>query len=162
MPFGLKGAPATFQRMMDQLLGGLPFASAYSDDVVVFSQTWEDHLNHLRTVLTRLTEAGLTVKLGKCSFARKDVLFLGHLVGQGRISPQESKIMAIKNFRQPRTKKDLRAFLGLARYYRRFVPNFSTTTACLSDLTAKKLPDVLMWDRGHSTTSRVSWLRGLH
>ena len=77
---------------MDQLLGGLPFASAYIDDVVVFSQTWEDHLNHLRTVLTRLTEAGLTVKLGKCSFARKDVLFLGHLVSQGRITaPKRAK-----------------------------------------------------------------------
>ena len=76
-------------------------------------------------------------------------MFLGHLVGQGRISPQESKIMAIKNFWQPRTKKDLRAFLGLAGYYRRFVPDFSTTTACLSDLTAKKLPDVLMWEDQH-------------
>ena len=149
MPFGLKGAPAAFQRTMDQLLGGLPFASAYIDDVVVFSQTWKDHLNHLRIVLTKLTEAGLTVKLGKCSFAKKNVSFLGHLVGQGRISPQESKTMAIKNFQKPRTKKDLRAFLGLAGYYRRFVPDFSATTACLSDLTAKKLPDILKWEDQH-------------
>ena len=86
MPFGLQGAPATFQRMMDRLLDGLGgFTGAYLDDLVVFSQSWEEHLHHLDSVLTRLREAGLTAKPKKCQFGMAQCAYLGHVVGGGRV-----------------------------------------------------------------------------
>ena len=88
MPFGLQGAPATFQRMMDQFLRGLEeSASAYIDDVVVHSVTWDDHLVALKAVLGVLKEAGLTVKPAKCHFAMKECCYLGHVVGNGQVRP---------------------------------------------------------------------------
>lgn len=83
MPFGLKNAPAVFQRLMDGILGGLDFAAAYIDDVVVASKTWEEHLQHLRTVMDRITASGLKVKRTKCVFGGAEVQFLGHRIGRG-------------------------------------------------------------------------------
>ena len=84
MPFGLCGAPATFQRMMDQIIKGLyKFTNAYLDDLIIFSTSWEDHLIHLRTVLSRLQELGLTTKPSKCQFAMTECTYLGHVVGTG-------------------------------------------------------------------------------
>ena len=146
MPFGLKGAPATFQRAMDNLLRPYTFADAYIDDIVDFSDDWEQHLAE---VLHCLKAAGFTAKLVKCSFAKRRVDFLGHVVGGGTVKPQAGKIQAIQDFRRPKTKKDIRAFLGLAGYYRKFIPNFSHLTASLSDLNRKGIPNLIPWTDKH-------------
>ena len=100
MPFGLHGAPATFQRMMDVLLSGAgEYSAAYLDDLVVFSNSWPEHLEHLCVVLQRLREAGLTEKPTKCQIAMNQCVYLRHKVGN---EPETSKIKAVSDFPQPR------------------------------------------------------------
>ena len=145
MPFGLHNAPATFQRMMDHVLQGCEsFAGAYLDDVI-FSLSWEEHLKHLAEVLSRLHEAGLTVKPQKCQFAQQEVHYQGHIIGRGKVRPDPAKIASVKDCPKPQTKKDVRAFLGLTGYYRRFVPSYSTIAALLTDLTKKGRPEKGNW-----------------
>ena len=146
MPFGLKGAPSTFQRLMDSVLAPCHgFASSYIDDIMVYSNSWSDHLKHLDAVLQCLAKAGLTAKPGKCFIATTSCDYLGHTVGGGRVALQEAKVQAIANFPRPTTKKQIRAFLGLAGYYRRFVPQFADKAAALSDCTKKDHPDKIQW-----------------
>ncbi|XP_071321134.1 uncharacterized protein [Trachinotus anak] len=150
MPFGLHGAPATFQRLMDQVLAGAEaFAAAYLDDIVVYSMTWEDHLQHLREILQRLHQAGLTAQPKKCSIAQTEAKYLGYLLGHGEIRPQQDKVQAVKNCPRPCTKTQLKSFLGLAGWYRRFVPHFATRAASLTDLTRKSSPNQLPWEERH-------------
>ena len=147
MPFGLHGAPATFQRMMDRLLWDVgDYAAAYLDDVVIHSTTWEEHLEHVRNILQKLREAGLTVKPTKCQFARSRCAYLGHIVGGGEIRPDERKIQCVKGFATPTHKRQVRAFLGLTGYYRKFIPNYATLAAPLTDLTRKACPNRVAWD----------------
>ena len=111
----------------------------------MFSKTWNDHLLHLETVLTKLQDAQLTLQLAKCVFAAPSCDFLGHHVAEG-ISPQKAKTASIENFQQPKTKKDVRSFLGLVSYYRRYIPNFSAISSPLSDLTKNRCrPDIIEW-----------------
>ena len=146
MPFGLMGAPATFQRVMDQLLTGLQdFTSAYLDDLIVFSSTWEEHLRHLALVLNKLQGAGLTAKPGKCQFGMTRCSYLGHVVGGGEVQMERDKVEAVKAMPVPRTKKDIRIFLGLTGYYRRFIPNYASIAAPLTDLTRKLQPNLVQW-----------------
>nr|XP_055071458.1 uncharacterized protein LOC129451930 [Misgurnus anguillicaudatus] len=134
MSFGLRNAPATFQRLMNRVVFGLEGCAVYLDDVIVFSDTWEQHLVRLRALLTRLAEAHLTVNLAKCEFAKATVRYLGKEVGQGEVRPIQAKIVAIQNFPPPSNKKELMRFLGMVGYYRGFCPNFSTVVAPLTDL----------------------------
>ena len=122
MPFGLCGAPATFQRLMDQVIRGLPFARAYLDDLVVFSLSWDEHVPHLRTVFNRIQAAGLTIKAQKCQFAVEECTYLGHTIGLGCTQPESSKVEIIEHYPIPKTKRAVRKYLGLTGYYRRFVP----------------------------------------
>ena len=146
MPFGLQGAPATFQRMVDKLLNGLnEFASAYIDDVIVFSKTWNDHLQHLEAILGKLQEAGLTVKQKKCQLGMSECGYLGHVIGSGKVCPESAKIEAVRNFEQPTTKTRVRSFLGLTGYYRKFIPDYATVAAPLTDLTRKTKPNQVEW-----------------
>ncbi|XP_078581557.1 uncharacterized protein LOC144864980 [Branchiostoma floridae x Branchiostoma japonicum] len=146
MPFGLHGAAATFQRLMDRVLRGTEeFADGYIDDLDVFSEGWKDHLSHLREVLTRLREAGLTAKPKKCHIAMTRMPLLGHVVGGGQIRPDEEKVRAVKEFPRPETKSDVRTFLGLTGYYRRFVPGYATIATPLTDLTKKRQPQAVLW-----------------
>ncbi|XP_041945156.1 uncharacterized protein LOC121707019 [Alosa sapidissima] len=146
MPFGLQGAPATFQRLMDCVLEGTEsFAAAYLDDIVIYSTSWTDHLRHLSDVLQRIQRAGLTVHPKKCDFAKAEVRYLGHVLGRGLIRPQTDKVQAIRDCPQPQTKKEVRSFLGLAGWYRRFVPDFASRAAPLSDLTRKSGSGQLQW-----------------
>ena len=111
MPFGLNGAPASFQRMMDRVVDDLQdFAAAYLDDLIIYSNTWEDHLKHVRVILQRLREAGLTVKPTKCQFGMERCVYLGHVVGGGTVQPEASKVETVKQFAVPETKKQVRAF----------------------------------------------------
>ncbi len=148
LPFGLHGAPATFQRMMDILLRPhQEYAAAYIDDVVIHSETWEDHLERLRRVLGELRRAGLTANPRKCHLALPETRYLGYLVGRGLVRPQEDKVAAIHEASRPVTKKQVRAFLGLAGYYRCFIPNFSSLATPLTDLTKKGRPETVKWGK---------------
>ncbi len=106
MPFGLKNAPATFQRLMNQVVHGLEGCSVYLDDLVVYSDTWLSHLQRVRALFERLAEAQLTVNLAKCEFARATVTYLGRVVGQGKVFPVQAKVLAVSEFPQLTTKKD--------------------------------------------------------
>lgn len=147
MPFGLQGAPATFQRMVDHLLDGLgDFAGAYLDDIIIFSTSWKEHMDHLSAVLERIVNAGLTVKRKKCQFAMAECVYLGHRVGSGKVRPEDLKIKAIQDFDIPITKRQVRSFLGLAGYYRKFIPHYSSLAAPLTDLTRKVAPNEVVWN----------------
>lgn len=138
MPFGLQGAPASFQRLMDKVITGLTFASCYLDDLIIYSYSWTHHLQHVHEVLSRLAEAGLTANVKKCRFGMSSCVYLGHVVGGGSVRPEPSKVLAVANFPRPTSIKIVRAFLGLAGYYRRFIPNYASIAAPLSDLTRKQ------------------------
>ena len=115
---------------MDNLLADCHgFAAAYLDDIVVQSQSWRDHLGHLQRIFTILQEAGLTIKVKKCQFGMAECAYLGHIVGKEKIKSEIAKIEAVQGFKQPVTKKDMRAFLGLVGYYRRFIPDFASKSA---------------------------------
>ena len=146
MPFGLCRAPATFQRMMDQVIRGMhKFSSAYLDDLIIFSTTWEDHLTHLRAVLSRLQELGLTTKPSKCQFGMTECTYLGHVVGNGVVKPEEGKLRTIDQFPQPKTKKQIKSFLELSGYYRRFIHNYATIAVPLTNMTRKTEPEKVIW-----------------
>ena len=146
MPFGLSGAPATFQRMMDEVLRGLnSFVGVYLDDIVIHSGTWEEHIAQLEEVFTRLKGANLTIKLKKCVFASDNCTYLGYKIGQGGVRPEEGKIKAVNEMSRPQTKKQIRTFLGMTGYYRRFVRDYATITAPLTELIKKNLPEKIEW-----------------
>ncbi|KAL4001114.1 caldesmon [Sarotherodon galilaeus] len=146
LPFGLHGAPATFQRLMDIILDGcFKFAAAYLDDVVIYSESWEEHLQHLKVVMAKIQKAGLTLNVSKCAWAQEEVKYLGYIVGHGQIKPQVEKVKAIQTIPRPKTKKQVRSFLGLVGWFRRFIPHFSTLAAPLTDLTRKHTSKV-MWN----------------
>ncbi len=134
MPFGLRNAPATFQRLMNKVVRGLEGCAVYLDYVVVFSDTWDEHLERVRALFDRLLWARLTINLAKCEFAKATVTYLGKVVGQGEVRTIQEKVKAIQDFPVPNTKKELLSFLGMAGYYREFCPNFASVSAPLTDL----------------------------
>ena len=147
MPFGLKNAGAIFTRMMRSLLEPLLRSDVHNfiDDILIASETWDEHVTSLKAVLDRLKEVNLTVKPSKCFLGFSELSFLGHQIGKGKVCPEEDKIGKIAAAVLPTTKKELRAFLGLAGYYRKFVPNFAEVSAPLTDMTKKGQPDKLKW-----------------
>jgi len=139
MPFGLSNAPATYQRLMDKVLGfGLnKFCCVYLDDVLVFSETFEQHLNHVYRCICALRDAGLLLKAKKCSFFMRLCEYLGHLVGNGEIRMTMEKVRRILEFPIPTNVQAVQSFLGVTGYYRKFIPNFGPRVAILHDLTKK-------------------------
>lgn len=151
MPFGLCNAGATFQRLMDVVMSGLHLdvCLVYLDDIIVFSKTVEEHLERLVRVLGRLRSAGLKLKPEKCSLMRKSVTFLGHVVSGAGIATDPEKIKAVAEWPTPTSVKEVRSFLGLAGYYKRFVKGFANIAAPLHSLTKKDQP--FMWtDKTHA------------
>ena len=144
MPFGLCGAPAPFQRLMEILLAGLTWESClvYLDDIIVFSRTFEEHLGRLDSVLSRIRNGGLKLKVKKCTFCAPQVKYLGHVVSKEGLRPDEDKVSAVLKFPVPQDLTQLRSFLGLIGYYRRFIQDFSTHAEPLYRLSKKNIPFV--------------------
>ena len=136
MPFGLCNAPATFERMMDNLLRHLKWTMClcYLDDIIVFSQTFENHLQRLKTVLKCIQEAGLVLNNRKCVFGVRQITILGHVVSEAVIKPDPEKVKAVEKFPVPKNIHDVRSFLGLCSYYRRFIKNFCDRAQPLQEL----------------------------
>ena len=146
LPFGVHGAPATFQRMMDQVLRPhRGYAAAYLDDVIVHSPDWTSHVGHLRAVLGSLRQAGLTANPKKCHLGLEEAQYLGYTIGRGSVKPQLRKVEAIATWPKPATKKQVKTFLGLVGYYQCFIPHFATIAGPLHDMTKNSHPHHVLW-----------------
>ena len=131
MPFGLKNSAQAFQRLMDSVLRGLTFLFVYLDDILVASPNMSAHLSHVRQLLRRLDDAGLSINRDKCVFGATSVTFLGHSVSAKGIRPLASKVTAIQAMAKPLTKVELQRFLGCVNFYHRFLPSIASTLAPL-------------------------------
>ncbi len=142
LPFGLSNSPAAFQRMMDSVLGSLKFHGAlvYIDDILIYSASVKEHFVLLEQVFERLVKANLKVKESKCKFWMKTVRYLGHLVSPEGISPAPELTQSISTFPYPKKLKELRSFLGLTSYYRKFIPGYAKITEPLRALLRKDAP----------------------
>ena len=139
MPFGMKNAPATFQRMVNKLVRDIDGCEGYIDDVVIFSDNWSDHIRQIKRFFQIMLEAKLTINLMKSEFGKATVKYLGHIVGQGQVRPLDAKIQTIVKYPIPTSRKELARFLGMAGYYRNFCLNFSEIAAPLTNLLSKKV-----------------------
>jgi len=141
MPFGLTNAPSTFMRLMHHVLRPYlgKFVVVYFDDKLIYSMSREDHLQHLRDVLSTLRKQSLFANMEKCVFGMDYVIFLGFKISKHGVHVDQEKVMAIKDWPTPRNVSELRSFHGLASFYRRFVPNFSTVAAPLNELVKKEV-----------------------
>ena len=137
VPFGLAQVPAHFQKLINEVLTDCNFAMGYLDDIIIFSKTEEEHLEHLETIFNRLREAGLKLKLQKCSFFKKHIQYLGHLIWDEGIQPLPEKLESIAKMPIPKNAKQVKQFLGLVGYYKKFVPRFADISRILTKLTRK-------------------------
>eukprot|EP00795_Rhopilema_esculentum_P017777 gene17777-biopygen6616 len=138
MPFGLRNAARTFQRFIDEVLRGLDFVYAYIDDLLIASSSESEHLQHLELLFTRLSEYGVVLNPSKCIFGSTSLDFLGHHISPEGISPLPTKVQAITDFPPPQSTRQLRAFLGLVNFYRRFIPQCADILQPLTDLLSRQ------------------------
>ena len=139
LPFGLTNAPATFQSCMNHIFQKQlrKFLLLFFDDLLIYSKSWVEHLQHIEEVLSILESESLFIKASKCEFGLEEILYLGHKFSAKGVSMDEEKVKAIREWPKPKTLTQLRGFLGLCSYYRRFVKNFSKLASPLTDLTKK-------------------------
>lgn len=139
MPFGLRNAPACFQRMMNTVLSGLQGIKCfvYLDDIVIYGQDLDEHNMKLIQILEQLNRVNLKIQLDKSEFLRKEVNYLGHVITENGVLPDENKIEAIKRFKPPTCVKEIKSFLGMIGYYRKFIENFSITANPINKLLKK-------------------------
>ena len=146
MPFGVKNAPACFQELMQRVLADhRQFSTAYMDDVVIFSASWEDQMHHIDLILQTLGTAGLTANPSKCRWGGRSIEFLGHQIGAGSMTVPEHRVAALAKYSRPTTKRGLRAFLGSISFYRRYLKYLASQTALLTPLMAKQAPQWVEW-----------------
>lgn len=140
LPFGLKTAPATFQRAIDNVLRGLQdiHCMVYLDDIIIFSASLDEHLTKLKTVFDRLRKTNLKVQLDKSEFLRKEVLYLGHKITKDGLKPNDDKIKTILDYPLPKTTTEIKSFLGLIGYYRKFIKDFAKMTQPLTNCLKKR------------------------
>lgn len=136
MTFGLRNAGQTFQRFIDEVVRGLDFCYPYVDDILVFSQSLEEHIQHLRLLFQRLRDYGVVINPAKCVLAAKEVKFLGYVIGKDGSRPPPERIEALQSFPLPKTVEGLRRFLGMVNFYRRFIPGAAELQAPLIDVLA--------------------------
>ena len=146
LPFGVRNAPAIFQALMTKLFSSCKkFCSPYMDDLVIYSDTWEEHIVHVKEVLAKLKGAGLTANPAKCVWGAQTMEFLGHQVGNGFMTIPAKRAEALTNYTRPTTKKGLRSFLGAISFYRRYVEKLASQIAVLSPSTSKLAPSKVLW-----------------
>lgn len=145
LPFGLVNSGATYNKLMRILLKGTENTESFVDDCLVHNQGWNEHLRTVEELLKRLTKAGMTVKPAKCYFGYATLEFVGHIVGSGWIRTMEDKIQKVKEAVAPTTQKQLKSLLGLAGYYRNFIPHYSDIVLPLTNLTAQRSGSKLSW-----------------
>ncbi len=146
MPFGLANSPSVFQAFMNDIFRDMldRWVIVYIDDILIYSNTPEEHVSHVRSVLKRLLQHQLYVKAEKCEFHRTNTSFLGYIISQDGVSMDEKKVQAVLDWPQPQTVKELQRFLGFANFYRRFIRNFSSVASPLTAMT-KRSASRLMW-----------------
>ena len=137
MPFGLCGASSTFQRLMNTVMRGLPYVTTYQDDVLIHSPSEETHKKHQHEALQRLRQAGLTLRGSKCQIGIEQVVYLGHVFSAEGMTPDNSKVQAVQEWPRPRDATEVRQFIGLASYYRRYIQHFADIARPLHRLTQK-------------------------
>ena len=143
VPFGLAQVPAYFQQLISMVLQGCSdFAMAYLDDIIIFSKNEEEHLKHIEIIFQKLKEAGLKLKESKCDFFKREIHYLGHFISDKEIYPLPEKLDTIHNMPKPRNPKEIKQFLGLCGYYRKFVPQFADILRPLAKLTGHNV----RWD----------------
>jgi hypothetical protein len=150
MPFGLTGAPGTFQKAMNHTLAPLlrKCALVFFDDILIYSASLEDHISHLQQVFQLLAKDEWKVKLSKCKFAKQQVSYLGHVINSSGVSTDPVKIQAISAWPLPTNIKELRSFLGLAGYYRKFIRHFGVISQPLNTLLKKGA--LFIWTNEHT------------
>lgn len=136
MPFGLSGAPATYQRLMQDILGELhmKICCIFIDDIIIFSSSFEEHISNLKLVFDKIREANLKVSPTKCSFFKTKVKYVGHIISENGVETDPEKIDKIVNWPTPSTAEEVRKFIGFAGYYRRFIHHFSQISKPLTEL----------------------------
>ena len=138
MPFGMKNSSATFQRQINMIITGLDNCKAYIDNAIIYSEEWDQQIKTIREFFDRQSKAKLTINLAKSEFCHAILTFLGHVVGQGQVKPVEAKVKAISDFPTHTCKRQMRRFLGMAGYYRKFCDNFSVIAEPLTNLLSKR------------------------
>lgn len=160
MPYGLTGAPATFQAIMNHVLAPLlrKCVVVFIDDILIYSKSFEEHVQHVQMVFELLQKHQFKVRLSKCSFAKQQLHYLGHVISYKGVSTNPSKVADVVNWPTPQSVKELRGFLGLAGYYRRFVRNFGLIAKPLTDMLKKG--KLFVWtslaDQAFSTQDNVN------
>ena len=146
MPFGVCNAPAVFQTLMDGVVRGLEsFCRVYMDDLVIYSNSWTEHMTHVRQVLGALKNAGLTANPNKCEWGGRELQFLGDVIGSGEMAIPKARIQSLREYVKPVTKRGLRAFLGAVSFYRKFARDLAKHTAILTPATSKSAPPKVTW-----------------
>src|SRR5215469_14760086 len=146
MPFGLVNSSATLVKILREVLDGMPNTESYMDDIIIFTKEWDEHVKEIEELCVRLKRAGFTIRPSKCEFAMKNIEFLGHKIDEGgKITLQDDNKKKIEQAERPKTKKDVRAFLGLTGYYRDFIKKYAETAKPLTDLTTKKMANKIKW-----------------
>lgn len=147
MPFGLKNSPAIFQRIITGIIRKFnlsKFCTAYIDDILIFSRTFEEHLTHIRKVIEAILSVGWKLKFIKCNFANRSVNYLGHVISKNEVRPLNDNLISIQNFPVPKNKKNIRQFLGKVNFYLKFIPNAARVLECFHKLLRKD--SVFVWD----------------
>lgn len=152
MAFGLTGAPGTFQEAMNSTLAPYlrKFVLVFFDDILIYSRTFEEHIMHIKLVFELLVKDQWKVKFSKCTFAQKQISYLGYVISEQGVSTDPAKISAISQWPSPTNAKELRSFLGLAGYYRKFVRHFGVISKTLTELLKKHT--IFVWTPHHEAS----------
>ena len=155
MPFGMMNSGATFVRGIRKMLKGMNHVDSIIDDILIHTCLWLEHMDALRDLFERMTMASFTARPSKCIIATDKVDYIGHHINEGSVSPLADNIEKVRNAPRPKSKKEVRSFLGLTGFYREYIPNYAAIAVPLTDLTKKDAPTKVVWDEAQETAYRT-------